>query len=120
MAGSRPKISFTFPYRWIDDPSERQHLEKRIKDSLKKGGLTALFGSGDNKYYMEQLRPVVAYWVVLKYHAYQPIKINLTQKELAKIFKDVFPGGTLVQYQTFFVQTYTPTGLPVLEMEVFY
>lgn len=61
-----------------------------------------------------------AYYARLKYHAYQPVKVNLTKAQLEKILKPVFPGAKCVEMETFFVQGTSKTALPVMELEIYY
>jgi hypothetical protein len=61
----------------------------------------------------ERLLPefINQYAVLLKYHAYQPVPVNMTQKELEKIFKELIPGAKLVSFQKFFIQKPSDEGL---------
>jgi hypothetical protein len=111
---NKPKISFTFPYRWLTDEEDRQYLAKNLVNLAQKSGL--------NVPMHERLLPqfIYQYAVLLKYHAYQPVPINLTQKELEKIFKELLPGSKLVSFQKFFIQKPNDEGLPVMELELYY
>lgn len=119
---SKPKVSFTFPYRWLNDPEDRKYLGDNLIRQINNGGLKQIFQGSPTDTYFAQFGQVFvpAYSIVLKYHCYQPVKIKLTQKQLELYLKDVFPGSRLVSFQTFFVQTYDPSALPVMEMEIFY
>lgn len=120
---ARPKVSFTFPYRWINDPEDRKFLGQNLINCIRKGGLKEIYQSpsGTDQYF-EQFgnRFISQYAVVLKYHSYQPVKIKLTKAQLEGFLKPFFTDAKLVQFQTFFVQTNNPTALPVMEMELYY
>jgi hypothetical protein len=115
MAGAnKPKISFTFPYRWLTEEEDRKFLAKNLINLARKSGL--------NLPMHERLLPdfINQYAVLLKYHAYQPVPVNITQKELEKIFKELIPGAKLVSFQKFFIQKPSDEGLPVMELEMYY
>ncbi len=113
-APGKPQISFTFPYRWLTDEDSRPFLAKNLSNMARKSGLIVPMH--------EKLLPnfIGQYAVVLKYHAYQPVPVNLTQKEIEKIFKDLIPGAKCVGFQKFFVQKPVDEGLPVMELEMYY
>lgn len=114
MNSDRPKISFTFPYRWLTDKEDRNFLEENL---LKLARINGLYET----YHSKLMTGFVgAYGVILKYHAYQPVKIPLTEKQVATIFKKLFPAAKLVSYETFFVQGTSRTSLPVIEIEIYY
>jgi hypothetical protein len=115
MASSgKPQISFTFPYRWLIDEEDRKFLGKNLINLAKKSGL--------NVPMHEKLLPafINQFAILLKYHAYQPVPVPLTQKELEKYFRELIPGAKLVSYQKFFIQKPTDEGLPVMELEMYY
>ncbi len=112
MNPDRPKVSFTFPYRWLNE--DREFFQQNLTACINKGGLNVPMHSRLQQNFISQ------YAVVLKYHSYQPVKINLTKKQLETLLKPTFPGATCVYYETFFVQANSPDILPTLEMEIFY
>ena len=61
-----------------------------------------------------------SYAVILKYHAFDPVKIPLTQEEIKKIFKEVFPGAKLIGFRKKFVQVESVTQLPIIELEIYH
>lgn len=114
MQTQRPKISFTFPYRWLEDPEDRKYLTKNLQNEARRSGLYQIM-------HPSLPNPLASSYIIyLKYHAYQPVKINLTKKEIEKIFKPMFGGAQCLAFETFFVQKPTPEGLPVMELEVYY
>src|SRR5262245_4706310 len=120
---SDPRISFTFPYRWLTDPEDRKYLGPNLIRNIQKGGLKQVMSSSASDKYYAQHGPqafIPAYAVVIKTHAYQPVKIKLTQAQLQTLLKPVFGISPLASFQTFFVQTSNQTALPVMEMEVYY
>ena len=121
MSGT-PKVSFTFPLRWLNDPEDRKYLGQNLVNSIRKGGLKQIYQVSPADPYFQQFGNsfINSYAVVLKYHAYQPIKVKLTAKQLEPLLKPFFNEARLASYQTFFVQTNNPTALPVLEMEIYY
>lgn len=108
----KPKISFTFPYRWLTE--EREFLPQRLLDSARKGGMNnpmhdrLMFG------------PVLAYVAILKTHAYKPVKATLTKSVIEKALKPMFTVGRCANMESFFVQTYSPSLLPVMELEIYF
>lgn len=122
MAGLRLKNSFTFPYRWLTDPEDRKFLQQNLINSMRGGGLKEIMAtSGNDPYYADFGEAfVTGYFVRLKTHAYQPVPIPLTQAQVAKIFKDVFPGARCIGFETFFVQSNQKTALPLMEIEIYH
>ena len=112
MAERKPRISFNFPYRWLVE--EKEFLGKRLVDQAKRSSLSQIYHPDLDP------GPPLSYQVVLKYHSYQPVKVPITQKQVEKFLKDLFPSGRCVSFQTFFVQTNSPTMLPVMEFEIYY
>ena len=118
--GPQLQTSFTFPYRWLANPEDRKYISENFVNAIKKSGLKAVYGSGD-KYAAElSTQFTTAYLARLKTHAYQPAKVNLTQKQLQTYLKPFFGEARCMGFDTFFVQTNNPTALPVMEMELFY
>ena len=113
-ATGKPQISFTFPYRWLTDEEDRKFLAKNLVNLARKSGLIQPMH--------DRLLPgfIYQYAILLKYHAFQPVPVNLTQKELEKAFKELIPGAKLVSFQKFFIQKPSDEGLPVMEMELYY
>lgn len=122
MIGGVPQISFTFPYRWINDPEDRKYLGENFKRQIQKSGLKQIYQSSPtDKYFAQHGNSFVSsYAAVLKYHAFQPVKIKLTKNQLEEYLKDIFPEGKLVSYQPFFVQTSNPSALLIMELEIYY
>lgn len=114
MNPTLPKISFTFPYRWLTDEEDKKYLVENLRNQAKRSGL--------NLPMHERLLPqfINQYAVVLKYHAFQPVKVNLAKVTIEKAFSELIPGAKLLSYNTFFVQKTQNKGLPVMEMEIYY
>lgn len=114
MQKNKPSISFTFPYRWLTGTEEKKYLKKNL--------LAAAGGGSVNQPMHPDLLPdfIASYRIVLRVHAYQPVKIPLTQTQLSNIFDDMFPGAKLIHFETFFVQRTSRTLLPVMELEIYY
>lgn len=112
----KPRISFTFPYRWLVDEEDRKFLKKNLTNLAGKNmirpsmhpTLQAAEGFVNN------------YMVLLKYHSYDPVDIPLTKEEVKKIFKDTFPGANLLDFKKRFVQVESSTQLPIIEMEIYW
>jgi hypothetical protein len=114
MQTQRPRISFTFPYRWLSDPKDRQFLsENLVKSAAKSGLFMAMHPTIQPGYF-------ASYIARLKYHAWQPVKIKLTKNEVEEAFKPLFGEAKCVGFDTFFMQNAGPGGLPVMEMEIYY
>lgn len=122
MIGGVPQVSFTFPYRWINNPEDRKYLGENLKRQIQKSGLKQIYQtSGTDRYFAQHGNPFVSnYAAVLKYHAFQPVRIKLTKNQLEEYLKDIFPQAKLVSYQPFFVQTSNPSALPIMELEIYY
>src|SRR6185436_14673015 len=118
----KPKVSFTFPYRWINDPEDRKYLGQNLIQQIKRSGLKQVYqSSGTDPYLQQHGNPFVfAYQAILKYHCYQPVKIKLTQTQLETYLKPFFGTAKCAAYNTFFVQTNNPPALPVMELELYY
>jgi hypothetical protein len=116
-----PRISFTFPIRWLKDPEDRKFLHENLARQA---------GGGRNKNVMNAALAdamssqgqglIMAYQVVLKTHAYQPVTYKFNEKDAEKAFKDVLPGARCMSLTKFFVQTSDLSALPVMEIEVYY
>ena len=99
MNPSEPKISFTFPYRWLTDEEDKKFLSENLIQSIRKQSPRSLpvhprLATG----------PISAYAVVLKYRSYQPVKIPLTQQKMEKLLKPYFTFAKCVSFETFFGQ----------------
>lgn len=117
----RLQVSFTFPYRWLDNPEDRKYLADNLQKAIRKGGLHEVYQTSASDRYFADVGGnfIDNYFVRLKYHAYQPVKIDLTKTQLAKYLKPVFPNSRLIGFEPFFVQS-NHGGLPIMEMEVYY
>lgn len=113
MQTQKPRISFTFPYRWINDPEDRKYLDENLLKEVRGGSQYAVMHAN------LPMPTANAYIVHLKYYAYQPVKIKLTKKEIEKILKPFFGNAPCAAFETFFVQKPRP-GLPVMEMEIYF
>jgi len=105
---ANPDISFTFPYRWL---KEKEYLVKNLKRQVEGGESKISFHERLNK-------PKSSYQIVLKCHAWQPVRIP--KKEIEEAMKQVFPTLQFGGFSSFFVQKNNPNVLPVLEMEVYF
>lgn len=121
MQPGKPKISFTFPYRWINDPKDKPYLSQNWAAQIKKGGLQEIYQTSmTDGWFAANQRFVQGYYVVLKYHAFQPVKIKLKKEDVEEALKTFFPDSKCVGFQTFFVQKPSNQGLPVMELEIYY
>lgn len=108
------RYNFTFPFRWLKE--DRKYLKKNLTKNLPRGG---------NRLPMSQTLlddepSVYSYGVRLKQHAYQPKGYVMTKEDLTELLDDVFPDAKCRVFEKFFVQKASNTGLPIMEMEVFY
>lgn len=116
------RVSFLFPYRWIDGIEDRKFLKQNLERMIRKGSLSNVFqSSATDKYFAQNnLSFIPAYFVRLKYHSYQPVPIKLTKAQLQTTLKDVYPGAKCVGFEPFFIQSSSQTALPLMEMEIYY
>lgn len=108
------RYNFTFPFRWLKE--DRKYLKKNITRNLpfkKNKILMSESLLGDEPTFS-------AYGVRLKQYAFQPRAYSMTAEEMTEILSGVFPFAKCVQFEKFFVQKASNTGLPVMEMEIFY
>lgn len=108
------RYNFTFPFRWLKE--DKKFFKKNITRNL------PLYR---NKVIMSQVLmddepQVISYGVRLKQHAYQPKAYSITKEEMTEILADVFPDAQCRVCEKFFVQKNSPSGLPIMEMEIFY
>lgn len=106
------QISFTFPYRWLNE--DKEFLDQNLSKMANSGRTSVPMHSKLMKGYTP------SYVAVLKYHAYQPVKIPLTKTRLQKALKGAMGNAICVEFETFFVQTNNKTSLPVMELQLFW
>lgn len=110
---STPKVSFTFPIRWLKD-QERKYLLKNLVRQIR-GNVSSI---PMHERLVTGLPSV--YSILMRVHAYQPVRVNLKKEELEELLKDVYPGAKMVGFEKFFVQRTNSSLLPVIEMQIFY
>lgn len=115
----KPKISFTFPYRWLKE--DREFLYKNL-ERMADGGTNKFVMNDALKAAMQNqgMFGPVAYFVRIKTHAYQPVSFTFTAKDAEKAFKNVLPHAKCTGVEKFFVQAKSQTSLPVMECELYY
>jgi hypothetical protein len=111
---AKQRYSLTFPFRWLKE--DRKYLKKN---------LTRLLGAGKTQMPMHptliDAEPIISgYGVRFSQHAYQPKPYKMTKEEITEILQDAFPTARCIVFEKMFVQKSTSSGLPVMEMEVFY
>lgn len=120
--GPTLKIAITFPVSWINDPESRKFLSENLSRLIRKGGISKIYQtSGTDKYFAANGQTFVTnYYVHIKYHSWQPLKLKITQAQMGAALKPVYPNAQCVGLQTFFVQAKSPSINPYLEMEIYY
>lgn len=108
----KPRITFTFPIRWLNE--DREFLGENLVRSVKRAQSSAPVHP------RLMMSPVQGYWVILRCHAYNPQKIKLTQQQLEKYLKPMYPYGHCMLLEHKFVQEDSPTLLPVMELQILY
>jgi hypothetical protein len=107
-----PRIDFIFPFRWLKE--DKEFLEANIIRRVR---------GNSSKVILDDLLPqpeFSAFSILIHLHAFQPIPIPLTKAQLVKIFKKIFPGAILVNYETRFVQNTQRSSLPTLQMQIYF
>ena len=122
MAGLKLRHSAIFPYRWLTEPEDRKFLAKNLSRAIRNSGLKEVLATSSNDaYYADTAEQLVTTYVGrIKYHAFQPVPIPLTAKQLQLALKEAFPYGKCLGMDTFFVQGSDPQVLPVMELEIYY
>lgn len=117
----RLQLAFTFPYRWLADPEDRKYLSENLSKQIRKAGIREVYATSNTDRYAADFGSgfVGAYYARLKTLGYQPVKVKLTAKQLEAALKPAFPMGQCLNLELFFVQTNT-TGLPIMELELYY
>lgn len=118
----RPRLrsSFVFPYRWLSDPEDRKFFGENIIKNLNPGKLKEIYStSANDPYFNDFAQPYVqVYYVRIKTHAYQPVKVDLTKAQMQTYLKDAFPGAKCGGVEMFFVQG--SNQQPMMEFELYY
>lgn len=107
-----PQVSFIFPYRWLNE--DKEFLGENLSNMVMKNYRSAPMHPKLQRGYTP------SYVAVIKYHAYQPVKVPLTKAALQKALKKAMGNAVCVEYETFFVQTTNKTSLPVMELQLFF
>lgn len=119
--GPSLKVAFTFPLSWINDTEQRKYLSENLARLIKKGSVKNVYQtSATDKYFASQQSFITGYYVRLKYHAYQPVKIKMTQSQMGSYLKPIYPNAKCIGFDTFFIQAASPTQNPFLECEIYY
>lgn len=105
----KPRVSFLFPYRWLND--DREYLEDNLRRQFIKDW-------GDVHLY--ELEGIPAYRITVIYYHREPIDIPLTKTFIQKAFRKLFPIGRCLGVNTDFVQKKSKTMLPVLDFQVYF
>lgn len=108
------RYNFTFPFRWLKEDRKffKKNLERRFPVSKNKLSM--------HQALLDDEPPVYSYGVRFKQHAYQPKSYVMTKEELTDVLQDVFPNARCMAFEKFFVQKSTDSGLPIMELELFY
>ncbi len=108
------RYNFTFPFRWLKEDKKylKQNLTRNLP--LHKNKMTM------HQALLDDEPPVYSYGVRFKQYAYQPKAYSMTKEEITDILEDVFPNAKCMVFEKFFVQRSSQTGLPVMEIELFY
>ena len=65
-------------------------------------------------------QPIInIYAVRFKQHSYQPKAYVMTAEEVTELLSDALLGARCARFEKFFVQKNSPTGLPVMELELY-
>lgn len=107
-----PQVSFTFPYRWLNE--DKEFLGENLSNMVMRNYRSVPMHPRLQKGF------VPSYYAVVRYHAYQPVKVPLTKAGLQKALKKAMGGAVCAEYETFFVQTSNKTSLPVMELQLFW
>lgn len=119
--GPTLRIITAFPLSWINELEERKFLAENLRRKISAGGVKNVYQtSPTDKYFTSQQSFITGYYVRFKYHAYQPLKIKITQSQLEKELKLVYPNAKCIGFDTFFIQEPSPTGNPFIEMEIYH
>lgn len=108
----KPKISFTFPFRFLKE--DRKYLAKNLVRMVGGSVNTNVYDS-----IQVQNLPRV-YIVILEQYAYQPKGYKLTKEEITEIFEKVLWKAECVELRKMFVQKSKNQGLPVMNMKIYY
>lgn len=118
----KPKISFTFPIRWLKDEEDRKYLHVNLAKMAGGSNNKQIVGN-ELKAALAANNPynfIPAFTVRIKTHAYRPQSYKFTPQDAQKSFKNILPGAKCMTIDKRFVQTNDPNMLPVMEMEIYY
>jgi len=107
---ANPKVTFLIPIRWFND--DREFLSKNLERKLRQ-----CFPNDEE---INILRLVQAYTVKLTCHAYKPVEVPLTQKQIQLLLKPVFKNGKCLGIDWEFEQVKSKTVLPVIDFQLFF
>lgn len=108
------RYNFTFPFRWLKE--DRKFLKQNFQRSLPLHSNRAVM----HQTLLNDEPPVMSYGVRIKQHSYQPKPYKMDKDELSELFADVFPNAKCAVFEKFFVQKSEPSGLPLMEIEIYY
>lgn len=105
---SSPRISFTFPFRWLND--DKEFLGKNLVRQVTK------FVGADG---LEDLKTIQVYKIVIDYHAYEPKTFEVTPKEIQKLLKPVLPYGKCLDVEKRYNWHKSRTMLPLMDLKIY-
>lgn len=110
MPNKEPKIAFIFPYRWVIE--DKEYFPENVRRQV-----TSFVGGADG---IDLLLPVLVYSVNITYQHTKPVKIPLTQAEVQKMLKPLFPNARCIGLETKYIQTEAKKRLPILDFQIFF
>jgi hypothetical protein len=108
------RYSLTFPFRWLKE--DRKYLKKNLTNLIPRNKSQVAM----HPTLLDNEPMVTGYGVRISQHAYQPKSYSMTKEEITEILSDVFPTARCLAFEKFFKQKEINSGLPVMELEVYY
>ncbi len=109
MAEQNPRISFTFPYRWLTENRDffGENIERSITHDVGKDGLRIL-------------ESVLSYRVEIFYENEKPIPIPLTKPQTQTLLKNMLPNARCLSIDTTYAQARDRDSLPLMDFRIYF
>ena len=111
MANNKPRISFLIPHRWLIEP-DRTYLGDNLRRKI--------LGYFPDPEEAKDLRLIQQYYVKLICHAYKPVEISLTEKQLQLMLKPMFTNAKCLAVDWEYLQVKSKTVLAVFDFQLYF
>ncbi len=109
MANNDPRVSFTFPYRWLNE--DRAFLAENLRMMIVRD---------IGKDSVDQLDTVLAYRVLIRYENSKPLTIAFSKPQSQSILKPLFPNARCLSVDAEYEQARDRHSLPLLQFQLYF